>query len=111
MSNRTGAKLLAAAGAIALLFVAAAGFVIVERRAEEHALAADTEARAMVTVSVIHPAQEQADEDLVLPATLQAFVDSPVYARTSGYVKKWYKDIGAQVASGDLLAEIDTPEV
>jgi|SRR5579862_787288 len=111
MSKRTGARLLLAAGVIGLMLVAAAAFVLADRRAEERMLAADTEARSIPTVAVIHPTAELADEDLVLPATLEAFVDSPVYARTSGYVKKWYYDIGAHVAAGDLLAEIDTPEV
>src|SRR6202034_1809728 len=45
------------------------------------------------------------------PGTVQAFVDAPIFARTSGYVKAWYTDIGAKVTKGQLLAEIDTPEV
>ena len=50
-------------------------------------------------------------EDLVLPGTLQAYVESPIYARTNGYLRKWYHDIGSRVTKGELLADIDTPEV
>ncbi|HWS95305.1 MAG TPA: efflux RND transporter periplasmic adaptor subunit, partial [Candidatus Methylomirabilis sp.] len=54
---------------------------------------------------------EPGDENLVLPGTLQAYVESPIYARTNGYLKKWYHDIGSRVNKGELLADIDTPEV
>ena len=57
------------------------------------------------------PPQEKPDEELVLPGTLQAYVESPIYARTNGYLLRWYKDIGSHVKQGDLLADIDTPEV
>ncbi len=50
-------------------------------------------------------------DDLALPGTLQAYTEAPIYARTSGYLKKWYKDIGGHVKTGDVLADIDTPEV
>jgi len=60
---------------------------------------------------VIHLTAESGEEDLVLPGTMQAYVESPIYARTNGYLKKWYKDIGSRVAKGELLADIDTPEV
>ena len=70
-----------------------------------------TEALAIPTVAVIHPTAEVAQEDLVLPGTLQAYVESPIYARTNGYLKKWYHDIGSRVPKGELLADIDTPEV
>ena len=51
------------------------------------------------------------NEELVLPGTLQAFEESPIYARTSGYLVRWYRDIGSHVKEGELLATIDTPEV
>ncbi len=70
-----------------------------------------TEALAIPTVAVTHPTAEVAQEDLVLPGTLQAYVESPIYARTSGYLQKWYHDIGTRVPKGELLADIDTPEV
>jgi multidrug efflux pump subunit AcrA (membrane-fusion protein) len=60
---------------------------------------------------VIHPTAGAPQDDLTLPGTLQAAVDAPIYARTPGYLKKWYFDIGSHVAQGALLAEIDAPEV
>jgi RND family efflux transporter MFP subunit len=62
-------------------------------------------------VAVIQPSREKPDEDLVLPGSLQAYEESPIFARTSGYLVRWYKDIGSRVQKGELLAKIDTPEV
>jgi len=73
------------------------------------ALAKETEVDAVPTVVVVHPVAEKPDEELVLPASLQAYEESPIYARTSGYLQHWYKDIGSHVNKGDLLADIDTP--
>ena len=86
-------------------------FTLFQRRAQYQALANETEKLAIPTVSVIHPTVEPGQEDLALPSTLQAYVESPIYARTTGYLKKWYHDIGTRVRQGDLLADIDTPEV
>lgn len=76
-----------------------------------HALAKETEIDSVPTVSVVHPVAEKPDEELVLPGSLQAYEESPIYARTNGYLLRWYKDIGSHVNKGELLAEIDTPEV
>jgi len=95
----------------AVVLVLAGGFTLIERRAQYKALAKETETRAVPTVSVVHPIAESDAEDLVLPSTLQAYVESPIYARTNGYLKKWYHDIGTRVNKGTLLADIDTPEV
>jgi multidrug efflux system membrane fusion protein len=76
-----------------------------------HALAKETDIDSIPTVSVVHPTAETPDEQLVLPASLQAFEESPIYARTNGYLLRWYKDIGSRVKKGELLADIDTPEV
>ncbi len=101
----------------AILFVVVIGLVVVgavtlfQRRAQYQALAKETETLAIPTVAVIHPTTESAQEDLVLPGTMQAYVESPIYARTNGYLKKWYRDIGSRVRQGELLADIDTPEV
>jgi multidrug efflux pump subunit AcrA (membrane-fusion protein) len=63
-----------------------------------------------MTVSVVHPKEAPAI-NLQLPGQLQAYTEAPIYAQTSGYLKRWYFDIGAKVKANDILAEIDTPEV
>jgi RND family efflux transporter MFP subunit len=75
------------------------------------ALAKETTQAAMPTVLTVTPSQTTLGEELVLPGTVQAIAEAPVYARTSGYLKYWRTDIGTQVNKGDLLAEIDAPEV
>jgi RND family efflux transporter MFP subunit len=97
-------------GAVIALVILGA-FTLFQRRAQYHALAEETEVLAIPTVAVIHPTSEVPQEDLVLPGTLEAYVESPIYARTNGYLKMWYHDIGSHVPKGELLADIDTPEV
>jgi len=75
------------------------------------ALAATTQASAAEPVSVFRPQMGDLNDELVLPATLQAFSESPIYARTNGYVSHWYADIGQHVRNGEVLAQIDSPEV
>ncbi len=94
-----------------IVLVIIGAFTLFQRRAQYQALANETEKLAVPTVSVIHPTTEPGQEDLTLPSTLQAYVESPIYARTTGYLKKWYHDIGTRVRQGELLADIDTPEV
>jgi RND family efflux transporter MFP subunit len=97
---------------IVLLLVA--GIVIagiLPRLRARAALRSETEYLAVPTVSAIHPKLGAPQTEIVLPGNIQAFIDSPIYARTSGYLKIWYTDIGAHVKAGQLLAEIDTPEV
>ncbi len=96
---------------VLLLFIFAVVLVSLLRVSERKALANETERLATPTVAVIHPKPQSGEEELVLPATLQAFTESPIYARTNGYLLKWYKDIGSKVQKGDLLADIDTPEL
>jgi RND family efflux transporter MFP subunit len=74
-------------------------------------LARETKELAVPTVTVVQPKGSAPTQELVLPANVQAYVDAPIYARTNGYLKRWYVDIGAHVKQGQLLAEIDTPEV
>jgi len=74
-------------------------------------LARETEAESVPVVAVVHPSAENPDEDLVLPASAQAYEESPIFARTNGYLLRWNKDIGSHVNKGELLAEIDTPEI
>ncbi len=87
------------------------GASMLSRMHTSRALAKETEAEAVATVAVVRPIAEKPNEELVLPASLQAYEESPIYARTNGYLLKWYKDIGSHVSKGELLAEIDTPEV
>jgi RND family efflux transporter MFP subunit len=99
---------------VALAAVTVAGSLLarfVEGAVAEDKLAQRTLKAAIPSVTVIHPQAGAPDEDLVLPGYTQAFTDTPVYARTSGYLKAWRFDIGAHVRKDDLLAEIDTPEV
>lgn len=98
-------------GGLILILLIAGAVTIASRLGEKNALAAETERLATPSVSVTHPTQEQSHEELVLPATVQAYKESPIYARTNGYVLRWYKDIGSHIGKGDLLADIDTPEV
>lgn len=81
------------------------------RAAHEKQLARVTVDAESLPVNVVHPALGSASQDLVLPGNVQAFIETPIYSRTNGYLKKWYFDIGAHVRKGDLLAEIETPEV
>jgi RND family efflux transporter MFP subunit len=74
-------------------------------------LKAETAQVALTAVSVVSPKQTAPAEEIILPGNVQPFITSPVYARTNGYLKKWYFDIGAHVKQGQLLAVIETPEV
>ncbi len=104
-------KALMIVGAAVLLLVLAGLVTMLLRVHDDHVLADETQQNVIPTVAVVHPTAEKPDEELVLPGTLQAFVESPIYARTNGYLLRWYKDIGSHVKKGDLLADIDTPEV
>src|SRR5215813_6395477 len=84
----------------------------IHARVEAAAKLQRTTAQATIPiVSVISPTSTPPDEEIALPGNTQAFIDAPIYARTSGYLKRWYFDIGARVKKGQLLAEIDSPEV
>ena len=104
-------KALTIVGAMLLVLLLAGGLTLLVRVSHERALAKETEIETVPTVAVIHPLPEKPDEDLVLPGSLLAYEESPIYARTSGYLVRWYKDIGSRVTKGELLAKIDTPEV
>ena len=82
-----------------------------ERAHAETTLGVSTERAAVPTVNVVLPTSSEASQEIVLPGSTQAFNDTPIYARTNGYLKRWYVDIGAHVTQGQLLADIDTPEV
>jgi RND family efflux transporter MFP subunit len=98
-------------GVLLLVLLIAGGLTLWSHMSHERALAKETERETVPTVAVVYPQSEKPDEDLVLPGSLQAYEESPIYARTSGYLVQWYKDIGSKVTKGELLAKIDTPEV
>jgi len=95
--------------AVALL--AAIAWGLHTRSARGAAVAHATQEAAILTVNVVHPVEGSKADDLALPGNVEAFTDTPIYSRTNGYLKKWYFDIGAHVRRGDLLAEIETPEI
>lgn len=104
-------RALVVVGVAVLVLIVAGAITLITRVSHERALAKETEQQTIPTVAVVHPLAEKPDEELVLPGTLQAYEESPIYARTSGYLVRWYKDIGSRVKEGELLATIDTPEV
>lgn len=101
---RAGVVLAIAAAALVLW-----SFVAAHRAAAQ--LHATMQAQSVVSVAVTHPEPLSGHSDLVLPGNVQANYEAPIYARTSGYLRRWYVDIGARVKAGQLLADIDTPEV
>jgi RND family efflux transporter MFP subunit len=96
---------------VLVLLALGAGRTIMSRMANARSLEAGTEARAKVYVKTTLPKAGGAGQSLALPGTLQGFVQSPIAARASGYLKRWTKDIGSRVEKGELLAEIETPEI
>ena len=98
-------------GVLLLVLLVAGAVTLLSHMSHDRALAKETERETIPTVAVVHPLAEKPDEDLVLPGSLQAYEESPIYARTNGYLVRWYKDIGSRIEKGDLLAKIDTPEV
>jgi RND family efflux transporter MFP subunit len=100
---------IAAAVALMMIGVLAAG--IRSRVSAATRLHVVTAQMAVPSVSVVKPTPTEPTQEIVLPGNIQPFISSPIYARTDGYLKKWYFDIGAHVKAGDLLAVIETPEV
>jgi len=88
-----------------------AAWGIISRVSARAALATDTAELAIPTVSTIRPTPGSAAEELVLPGSVQAYNEAMIFARTNGYLRQWHTDIGTRVTKGQLLAEIDTPEV
>jgi RND family efflux transporter MFP subunit len=102
-------------GAVLLLVVVVVALVVVwgisSRRKANAQLSQETQDLSITTVSVIHPKTGAPQQEIVIPGDMQPYTDAPIFARTNGYLKKWYADIGANVKAGQLLAEIDSPEV
>jgi RND family efflux transporter MFP subunit len=93
------------------LLVAAFLFGLLPRLANRRTVREETVHLAIPTVAVISPQRAAPTQELVLPGNVQPFTSAPIFARTNGYLKAWYKDIGTYVKAGELLAVIETPEV
>jgi RND family efflux transporter MFP subunit len=109
MKNNKGIYVFTASVAVLIGIIVYRG--IGSRVSAEAALTVETEAAAIPSVAVVHPTLGSPSQEIVLPGNAHAFTDTPIYARTSGYLKAWHADIGARVHQGDLLAEIETPEL
>jgi RND family efflux transporter MFP subunit len=96
---------------VAVIAVILAVWGVANRIHTRSELRKSTTQNAVLTVVTAKPQLSDAGNELVLPGIVQAYVESPIYARTNGYLKVWYTDIGARVHKGQLLAEIETPEV
>lgn len=99
---------LAIVGLILLLIVV---FGIASRYAARHTLEKETAVASIPSVNVIYPAPSTLSSEIALPGNTQAYTDTPIFSRTSGYLKSWYFDIGTRVRKGQLMAVIETPEL
>jgi RND family efflux transporter MFP subunit len=100
------------AGVIFLIVIAVVVvFGLVSRASQNSRLRDLTEARSVPTVAVVTPSRVENQQGLDLPGRLEAYIRAPIYARVPGYLKSWKHDIGSKVKAGDLLAEIDTPDL
>src|SRR4051794_40566052 len=95
----------------AAILIGALGFMERQMRSSKTRAVAPVSHEPTMEVSVVHPERVPSTISLELPGQTQAYTDAPIFAQTSGYLKAWYFDIGAKVKAGDVLAEIDTPEV
>jgi len=99
------------AGAILLVFAGIFTYGILSRLWNGATVRTETAQMAVPSVSVISPQASASSQEIVLPGNMQPFMSAPIYSRTNGYLKRWHADIGAHVRKGQLLAEIETPEV
>jgi RND family efflux transporter MFP subunit len=106
-TKRTGLWIFVALAILAAIVVAG----VLPRLHARAALKDRTNELAVPTVNVMQPKLGAPQTEIILPGNIQAFTDSPIYARTNGYLKQWYVDIGGRVKRGQLLADIETPEV
>jgi len=107
MMQRLSGKVVALSALV--LFLSYIGYRLYETKSDAAALQAKTLEDAVPTVAVVHPKPADASETITLPGNITAWFEAPIYAQVSGYVKMWYKDYGAQVKKGDILAEINAP--
>jgi RND family efflux transporter MFP subunit len=97
--------------ALGLLFGGVFAYGILERMRASATLRTETDTLALPVVSVVTPQRSAPTQEIILPGNVQPFITSPIFSRTNGYLKAWHFDIGAHVKKGQLLAEIETPEV
>ncbi|MGA7921552.1 MAG: efflux RND transporter periplasmic adaptor subunit [Candidatus Acidiferrales bacterium] len=107
--KRSHGLLIAVIALVIVIAIVVAG--VVPRLRAKETLKIETTTLAVPTVNVVTPKRGSPQQEIILPGNIQAFIDAPIYARTNGYLREWYFDIGAHVKKGQLLAEIDTPEV
>jgi len=98
-------------GAFVFLAIAVVAYGLVSRAAQSSRLHDLTEAQAVPSVSIVAPTHVENHAGLDLPGRLEAYIRAPIYARVPGYLKTWKYDIGGRVKAGDVLAEIDTPDL
>jgi len=110
-NGSTAAKLLGLLGVAVVVIVVALWAGLTPRWRQQTALAAQTQDLAIPTVAVVSPAPAKTPPGLLLPAEVKPWIETPIYARASGYLKRWLVDLGAHVEAGQLLAEIETPEL
>jgi RND family efflux transporter MFP subunit len=84
---------------------------IASRSRQESVLANENKQSSIADVNIVHPSGSAVSDEIALPGNTQAYIDTPIYSRTSGYLKAWYFDIGAHVRKGQLMAQIETPEL
>jgi RND family efflux transporter MFP subunit len=104
-------RLRRAGGTFVLLAIAIVAYGLGSRATQNANLRKLTEAQALPVVAIVAPSHGQNSSGLELPGRLQAYINAPIYARVPGYLKSWKYDIGSKVKAGDLLAEIDTPDL
>jgi RND family efflux transporter MFP subunit len=109
--KKGGVGPLVGGGLLLLVAVGLAFWGISTRAKALSVVTRETRELAVPTVSVVRPDKGAPQQEIVLPGTMQAFTDAPIYARTNGYLRKWYADIGTRVHAGQVLADIDTPEI
>jgi len=111
MSNRRSKGPLVGAALLIVAAIAVAFWGISTRARALSVVTTETRELAVPIVAVITAEKGAPQQDIVLPGTMQAFTDAAIYARTNGYLRKWYADIGSRVRTGQVLADIDSPEV
>ena len=111
ISGKSAHRLRQVGGVLVLLGIAVVAYGLGSRATQNSRLHDLTEAQALPVVAIVAPTHVENNANLDLPGRLQAYITAPIYARVPGYLKDWKHDIGSKVKAGDLLAEIDTPDL